>query len=880
MEFRILGSTEVLDGTRRLDLPRGRARSLLALLVLQAGEPVSAERLIDELWGEQPPPTAATVIHGAIARLRRVLEPDRKKRETSSIIETTATGYRLAIDPDTVDANRFKRLLDEARASPPEIAATQLSEALRLWRGPPLADFAYEPFAQRAISALEELRLETIEDRADAELARGGGVDLVPELERLTREHPFRERLYGLLMLALYRAGRQTEALETYHRARTVLVEEMGIEPGPALRDLETAILRQDPSLGLRDEGRPEREAGSWLPRERRPVAVIVADVAPLTGADADAEAVARLGEHATRLAAEVLERHGARVERGLGDVVTAFFGFPVAHEDDTLRAVRAGVELRTSIDALTEEQTLDSQTRHRCRIGIETGDIVVDGPAAGPRVVVAGTVVGRAARLQQAATDGDVLVGPSAQRLTRGAVIVETIRVDGPPEGWRVLDVLSGATGVAREFDAPMVGRQADLTRLRSAFRRAVRSGRPVRTTVLGEAGIGKSRLARELVASIGADAHAMIEQCPAYGEATFFPLRAAFNEAAGFHTWQGLHAIIADDEGRTPREIADGINLRAEPGSADTLFPAMRRLLEILSAEHPLIVVFEDLHWAGTTFLDLVDYLEREAVGPMFLLGLARSDVLERRPEWGDGDVVVLEPLSADDVAGLVVERAGAIGRQPLEKIIETSRGNPLFAEQLIAAQGEEPVDAVPASLQGLLTMRLDRLGPGERDLLRCASIVGSDAGADAVTALLPEEARPFVGRHLEALERKRLIARTGATSLQFAHVLIQLTAYHSMTREDRARLHERYADHLELTSQDPELDEIIGYHLEQAVLHRRASGVVEADDSALARRASERLVNAADRARARPDAAAAERLLARSRTLLADRRTDYSR
>ena len=264
-EFRILGPTEVLDGARRVLLPSGRGRALLAVLALHAGEPVSADRLVDELWGENPPPTARTVVHGLVSRLRSVLEPRSAEARPGALLETIAAGYRLAIEPDAVDAHRFKRLIDEARGAAAEVRAAQLSSALALWRGPSFADFAYEPFAQRPITALEDLQTQAIEDRIEADLTSGRAGDLVPELEQLIKDNPFRERLRGSLMLALYRSGRQADALQAYHDARSMLVEELGIEPGPALRELETAILKQDPALGAPSAFQPRRHAPCHL---------------------------------------------------------------------------------------------------------------------------------------------------------------------------------------------------------------------------------------------------------------------------------------------------------------------------------------------------------------------------------------------------------------------------------------------------------------------------------------------------------------------------------------------------------------------------------------------------------------------------------------
>jgi DNA-binding SARP family transcriptional activator len=839
VEFRILGPTEVLDEGRRVSLPGGRGRALLALLVLHAGDPVSADRLIDELWGEGPPQTARTVVHGLVSRLRGVLEPGRGKARPGALIQTFGSSYRLAIEPDAVDAHRFKRLIDEARGAPAEVRAAKLSAALALWRGPALADFAYEPFAQRAITTLEELRTQAIEDRIEADLASGRAADLVLELEQLIQAHPFRERLRGLLMLALYRSGRQADALQAYHDARSLLVEVLGLEPGPALRELETAILTQDPGLELPSTDRARAgtpgSPGSWLPRERRTVTVAVLDVSPGANPDADAEAVGRLGAYCARVAAEVIERHGGRVERELGDTLIAFFGFPVAHEDDALRAVRAVTDAQAAVLALNDRPSEIESVLYRSRAGIEAGDIVVAGPGAALRDAVAGPVVRAAGRLlQQAAPDDEVVVGPAAQRLLRGAVIMKPL--DGAPggtPGWQILEIVARAPAIPRALDAPMFGRQSELTRLRSAFRRVVRSGTPWRLTVLGDAGIGKSRLAREFVSSIGADANPITQRCPAPGEGVaFLPVRDAVIEAAGFLGWRGLHQLLVDDHDgqHVAPEIATAIGLRAEPESVAALFPAVRRLFEAFASHRPLIVVLEDLHWAEPTFLDLVDYLAREATERILLLCLARLDLVEQRPEWESTDVVELDPLSTGDVESLVVDRAGSIGADVVRRIVEISEGNPLFAEQLLLALDEGPVGAVPASLGGLLAMRLDRLGPGQRDLLRSASIVGLEFDSDAVSGLLPPDAQPFLERHLESMEQRRFIQRTGPNAFRFGHALIRMAAYQSIAREDRAALHERFADWLGRSSPDstPEFHEVLGYHLEQAMDHRRASGI----------------------------------------------------
>jgi peptide/nickel transport system substrate-binding protein len=241
LEFRILGPFEVVRDGGLLELPAGKPRALLAILLLHPGEVVSVDTLVDELWGEQPPPTAAKNVQGYVARLRKTLGDD--------ALVTQAPGYALRADGQWLDAARFQELVEEARHEDPAVAAERLRDALSLWRGPPLADFTYESFAQDDIRRLQDLRLTALEDRIEADLALGRHEDVVPELESLVRAHPLRERLQGQQLVALYRCGRQAEALDAYKAARRRFVESLGVEPGPELQSLERAILAQDPSL-------------------------------------------------------------------------------------------------------------------------------------------------------------------------------------------------------------------------------------------------------------------------------------------------------------------------------------------------------------------------------------------------------------------------------------------------------------------------------------------------------------------------------------------------------------------------------------------------------------------------------------------------------
>ena len=260
MEFHLLGPLEVVAEGEPIELGGRKPRTLLAALLFHANELVSAERLIDALWGEQPPETAQAALQVHVSHLRKVLGRDR--------IVTQAPGYRLRVGNDELDLQRFERLLEEARELEPPAAGARLREALALWRGPALADFEHEPFAWGEISRLEQLRLEAIESRIDADLAAGHHTRLLPELDALLAAHPHRERVHGQRMLALYRSGRQADALEAYRAARNTLVAELGIEPGPELRRLERAILDQDPELDARTVDSP---SASRRPARARP---------------------------------------------------------------------------------------------------------------------------------------------------------------------------------------------------------------------------------------------------------------------------------------------------------------------------------------------------------------------------------------------------------------------------------------------------------------------------------------------------------------------------------------------------------------------------------------------------------------------------------
>ena len=411
LDFRLLGPLEVRDDGRSLALGGRKQRSLLAILLLHANEAVSDDLLTDGLWGERPPKTAGTALQVHVSALRKLLSAER--------LERRAPGYLLHVEPEELDLARFERLCAEARGQEPEAAAATLAEALALWRGRPLADFAYDSFAQGEIARLEELRLGAIEQRIEAELALGRHAELVGELEALVGEHPLRERLREQQILALYRCGRQAEALEAYRQARQTLVEELGIEPSPALKELEKAILAQDVALDAVGEppGRSELPRGT--------VTLLFTDIEGSTRLERELrDRYVEVLNHHQRLLRRAFEKYGGREIDTQGD--SFFVAFPRASD-----AVSAAVEAQ---QALVSHPWPGGQ-QVRVRSGIHTGE------ASLSEGRYFGLAVHRAARISAAAHGGQILLSSSTR---------DVVADDLPPDQ-RLLDL-----GVYRLKDLP----------------------------------------------------------------------------------------------------------------------------------------------------------------------------------------------------------------------------------------------------------------------------------------------------------------------------------------------------------------------------------------------------------------------------------------
>ena len=895
MEFAILGPLEVREDGRILELGGLKQRALLALLLLEANKVVSSERLIDALWEEAPPETAQKALQVHVSQLRKVLGKER--------VQTKSPGYLLRLDGlDELDTIRFGRLADEGKPD----------QALALCRGRPLQEFASQRFAQAEIARLEELRLACVEERIERGLAEGRHSELLGDLEALVAEEPLREAPRAQLMLALYRAGRQAEALEAYQKARAALVEELGIEPGRRLRELHQAILNQDPVLELLSEEQPASEdkgpadvaeTTADLREVRKKITAISVAVTCSASRTAvvDPEAVRHIFARSLGLVEGAIQRYGGTVETVAGELVTAVFGLPAVHEDDALRAARAAEDLRDRLSALAAELGTHRGVELAFAVGISSGEIVSGGEQASlPRAT--GEPLTASARLAQAAEPRSILADEPTRRLLRDAVVAEPVG-----DVWRLVEVIG--VPLPGRLMSPMVGRERERRRMQDAFDQAVGDRSCQLFTILGPAGVGKSRLVAEVLGDLADRALVARGRCLPYGDGiTFWPLLEAVKEAVGIDDLDSADAVrerlvtaLAGDSEAEPaaQQVAELTGLAEAEGGATDGFAAVRMLFEALARKRPLVLVFDDIHWGEKTFLDLVEYVADTSRGASILLVcLARPELLEASPAWGGGKFnatsVLLEPLSEEECARLVENLAGELAEDARGRIASAAEGNPLFVEEMLSMLIEDgllvreagrwtPIRdlvevPVPPTIHALLAARLDRLEPDERTAIECAAVEGKVFHEGAVLDLSPPSVRPFVSSHLDALVRKELIRPhrsdfAGERAFRFRHLMIRDAAYDSLPKARRAELHELFGRWLDRRtgSRASGYEEILGYHLEQAYRYRAELGAVDGEAQTLAREAAERLGAAGSRAFVRRDANAAVNLMSRAAALL---------
>ncbi len=588
-------------------------------------------------------------------------------------------------------------------------------------------------------------------------------------------------------------------------------------------------------------------------------------------GERSDAETVFGLMVSYFDTARAALAQHGGTVEKFIGDAVVGMFGIPEAHEDDALRACRAALELQRRMAALDIW----------VRIGVNSGEVVAADAVrremfdSGDAVVL-GDAVNVAARLEQAAAPGEILIGEATYRLVRDAVRVEPvapIEAKGkaqPLTAYRLLDA-SPHRPAPRQAASPLVGRSEELGRLEAEFEAAARGCRLV--TVAGEAGVGKSRLTYELAAQIGDRARIVRGACLSYGEGiTFWAIAQIVRDLAAI----GEADSAEEARDRLPQRIAQLLGLEEGTVTAEETLVAIGEFLARAASDRPLLVVIDDIQWAEPALLDLLERLPG-AMGrsPVLLLCLARPELLEQRPDWAV--TIRVEPLGATEVDALLEQlQAPAEARV---RLAVAAAGNPLYAEELVAWVREGGnADDLPTTLNALLGARLDRLAPSEREALERGAVEGELFHQGAVVELTDQSARGAVSAGLDELTRKDMIRLTAASlagelvAYRFKHILVRDAVYRSTTKRLRASLHERFAEWLgrRAGGRVAEVDEIIGYHLEQAYRYRAELGE---DDPALAALAASHLGASGARAAARADHHAATNLLMRAAELLPD-------
>ncbi len=640
-------------------------------------------------------------------------------------------------------------------------------------------------------------------------------------------------------------------------------------------------------------------------------VTLLFCDVAGSTalGEQLDPEAFRSVMSRYFAVARVAIERHGGTLEKFVGDAVLAVFGIPEVREDDALRAVHAAAELRDSLAALSDELSDSLGVGLAVRTGINTGSVVAGSARAGGSFAT-GDAVNIAARLEQAAAPGEVLLGASTWSLVRDAVEVEQVTPlaakgkAAPLPAYRLVRVLGSDRGRSRRLEADLVDRERESRALTDALARTTEGGRGQLVTVLGPAGMGKTRLIEHFLAGIGDDVRVLSGRCPSYGRGiTFWPIVQLLRQAAGLigeetpeATEKALVALLdeAPDRGAVVERLLPLLGFGGEPCGCEETFWAVRNVLERLAAHGPLVVSVDDIHWAEPTLLDLLESIRDDARDvPLLIVCQARPELLEQRPGWGGGALnattFLLEPITQHTGALLEGLLGPGVPDRVVAAVADWAGGNPLFVEEVAThlvehgvvrrrndewvVVGDLTAAPVPPTVTALLTARLDRLPPLERALLERISVVGLEVTtADAAALSTDDVDEVDVPALLASLSHRDLLRRAHglrADTWTFRHALLREAAYESLPKSVRAQLHELVADRLEGSATDGggETGAFVGHHLEQAVRFRREL-LPRADSLVpLARRATDALASAGAHARDNDDLTAATQLLRRA-------------
>lgn len=772
MDFRMLGPLEAREAGQPLPLGGAKQRALLALLLINANQVISSERLIDLLWPADPPDTARNVIQVYISQLRKILRQNTTPG-SQPVLSTRPTGYLLELDRDSLDIARFESLAEAGHAAltqgQPIEAAELLDEALAEFRGEPLSDFTYESFAEQEIQRLREHRLVVEEDLFDARLDRESGASLIPEIERLVNEHPFRERLRGQLMLALYRSGRQADALAVYRAGAESLADELGIDPGPELQELHQRVLRQDTSLDLvapsPDVTPPPPRVLEPQSHERVMVTAIVANREDASDADWAA------AEH-------LVETSGGSVLASDEEQIVALLGFPRVTDDHAEQAVLVAF-------ALAER---------------------------GAGVAVA-TAKLPSATLAEASADSSVVVTARALAPTSGSVHVDAVAARRLRHQFSIVEVegrltitMAGAAG-GEVPTSPLVGRDRELSRL-DRLDSDLMSGRGQVLLIDGETGVGKSRLLQEL-RLLATDVHWVDASCSSSNALAPQPvLTQAFQD-------------LADDQGSAAEPIGIAKVIESMAATAPVVLvmddiqfidPASASLLESLlplTDRLPLCIAITLGRAEPAAWTSLI-----AVISTQFRHRLTQME---------------LEPLTPDQTAALAdaLSPSGAVDPASRSDVVSRSGGNPLFVEQLIQSLVDDVGVAsregwtlalttvgtlLPPLLEDVLAARMQRLDPAARNLAQAAGVLGEPASASDLHEMTGD-ADPSTAM-VSLLNAEILVAagRFPNVTYQFHHRLLQDAALSTLTPARARDLYRKAADLVERTA--PRNDERIAF------------------------------------------------------------------
>ena len=867
VELGVLGPLQVRQRGVPVPIPGAKPRAILTMLGLHGGSLVPADTLVELLWGEDPPRTAAKAVQTHISALRRTLG--------DGFVLTQGTGWTLA--ETDVDASRYKLAArlgrDAAAAGDTSQAVARFEEALALWRGTPEL-----PDGRRGTSEKTrwiEGHAALVEDRADALLATGRAAEIIGELEAAVAEAPLRERRWGQLMLALYRAGRQGEALGAYQRARAQLAEELGVDPGPELRRLEAAIVAQDASLDIL--------VAQQLPSVTRAVTFLLTDIEGSTAAweaDADAMAVA-LARH-DELVEQVVTSRGGRLikTRGEGDATFSVFERPSA-------AAAAAIELQEAIGherwALAEPM--------RIRVALHTGEVELrDGDYFG-------RAVNRAARLRSLAEGGQILCSGATAELVIDSLADDVVLADlgmrqlrnlPRPEHVFELRLETGSESLVPPSDAPMerptlpavlagpgpfVGRGRELEGLLSAWQTALVGGMQA-VLIAGEPGVGKTRLAGEWSRqAYKQGAVVLYGRCDEDLGAPYQPFAEALRSlvpCVGPDRLRGLRGV----EALLPLVpgLIDVLPDLAAPTRADpdteryALFDAVVALLGIASASTPVVLILDDLHWAAKPTLLLLRHLLRFGEhARVQIIGTYRSTDLDRSHPLaamladlhrdGTANRLQLSGLDEEDVTAYVAE-AGYDDEELARALASVTGGNPFFLIEALRhvdeSGGRWDPSTLPQGVREAVSRRLTRLAAETNKALAAAAVVGSRFALELVERVVDQD---LVDAFDEACKAGIVIEESGGR-YRFNHALVRQSLLAELPSVRRMRLHQRIATTLESQAgADDELLAELAYHYFECAWAGNAAKAVEycrrAADQAMARLAYEGAADLYDRA-----------------------------